>query len=141
MLHIKKTPVELLDDIYTIAYWMTRSESASRELVSRTYVNVDNTSSETEVLKAFRECYVDSYGTEDTCMEVTEEDELSSRSMIQNLKEKAADIKFSVLLSEVAGLRHRQISEVIGKPVETVRNWLFWGRKLFARDCMLKATA
>ncbi len=56
----------------------------------------------------------------------------SNLQIVDSLMQWAADIKLSVLLSEISGLKHRQISEIVGKPVETVRIWLFWGRKLLS---------
>ena len=41
MIKAQRTPMDLMDDIYTIAYWMTGSETAANELVNRTYLNVE----------------------------------------------------------------------------------------------------
>jgi DNA-directed RNA polymerase specialized sigma24 family protein len=42
------------------------------------------------------------------------------------------DRKLSVLFSEICGLKHRAISIIIGKPLDTIRLWLSTGRKSFA---------
>ena len=139
MIEIKKTPLDLIDDIYSLAYWMTGNEKASTELVSNTCMNADLQAPETEVLKTFRDCYIDAYGqnADLDIHEITEQ----STCLIDSLKQWTADIKLSVLLSELTGLKHAQISDIIGKPVDTVRLWLFWGRKFFAHDNLMRASA
>lgn len=139
MIEIKKTPLDLIDDIYSIAYWMTGSEKASSDLVSSTYLNTDLNVEQTDVLRTFRDCYLDTYG-QNTELEIQESD-CAPASLIDSFKQWTADIKLSVLLSEITGLKHAQISEVIGKPVDTIRLWLFWGRKFFAHDHLLRASA
>jgi hypothetical protein len=139
MIQIKKTPMDLIDDIYSLAYWMTGSEKASEELVSCTYLNAEFDAPESELLKTFRECYIDAYGQQ-TDLEMREPGG-SVRGLMDSLRNWAADIKLSVLLSELTGLKHGQIADVIGKPVETVRLWLFWGRKFLLNDHLLKASA
>ncbi len=141
MIRINKTPLDLLDDIYSLAYWMTGSEKASGELVSTIYLNTDISTEETDLLKTFRHCYVDRYG-QDTELGIAENGNGTSKSsVLAKLKERAADVKLSVLLSEISGLKHKQISEVMDKPVETIRLWLLWGRKLIVQDSLLKASA
>ncbi len=115
--------MELMDDIYTLAYWLTGSESGATELVNRTYLNVEFDSSENEVFKTFRECYFDTIGEE--CLLNTADS--AEKSLVQ----RNADIKLSVLLSEISGMTHRSISKIIGKPLNTVRLWLSSGRKSF----------
>lgn len=139
MIQIKKTPMDLIDDIYSLAYWMTGSEKASEELVSCTYINADIEAPETDVIRAFRECYLDSYGQQ-ADLDVREPAE-SARGLFDSFRDWAADIKLSVLLSDLTGLKHGQIADVIGKPVDTIRLWLFWGRKFMMNDHLLKATA
>ncbi|MBN1928178.1 MAG: RNA polymerase subunit sigma-24 [Chlorobiaceae bacterium] len=139
MIEIKKTPLDLIDDIYSIAYWMTGSEKASSELVSSTYLNTALNVEETEVLKTFRECYLDAYG-QHADLDIHETSSTPSR-LVDSLRKWTADIKLSVLLAEITGLKHAQISEVIGKPVDTIRLWLFWGRRFFAHDHLLRASA
>lgn len=139
MIEIKKTPLDVIDDIYSLAYWMTGSEKASSDLVSTTCLNANLQAPETEVLKTFRECYLDAYGQHaDLDMHETTQ---QAGGLVESLKQWTADIKLSVLLSELTGLRHAQISDIIGKPVETVRLWLFWGRKFFAHDNLMRASA
>jgi hypothetical protein len=139
MIQIKKTPLDLIDDIYSLAYWMTGNEKASEELVSCTYLNTGIDAPDTDILRTFRECYIDTYGQK-ADLDIRASDGRVA-SLLDALRQWAADIKLSVLLSELTGLKHGQIAEVIGKPIDTVRLWLFWGRKFLVNDRMLKATA
>ena len=139
MIQIKKTPMDLIDDIYSLAYWMTGSENASEKLVSCTYLNTDLHAPETDVIKAFRECYIDNYGQQADLSVF--EPAGSVKGIFDSFRAWAADIKLSVLLSDMTGLKHVEIAEVIGKPVETIRLWLFWGRKFMLNDHLMKASA
>ncbi|NTV05997.1 MAG: RNA polymerase subunit sigma-24 [Chlorobiaceae bacterium] len=131
MNRIKKTALDLVDDIYSLAYWMTGSEEVSHDLVYCTYLSASSSSEERELLKKFRECYVTRFGQKtDFC--TSKKTGKGNLQLVDSLMQWAADIKLSVLLSEISGLKHRQISEIVGKPVETVRLWLFWGRKLLS---------
>jgi DNA-directed RNA polymerase specialized sigma24 family protein len=131
MKRIKTTALDLLDDIYTLAYWMTGSEEVSKDLVYSTYVSANTGSEESVLLKTFRECYIARFGQE-TNFSLSNKSSKSNLQLIDSMVQWAADIKLSVLLCEISGLKHRQISEIVGKPVETVRLWLFWGRKLLS---------
>ncbi len=131
MKKIKKTALDLLDDLYSLAYWMTGSEELSQELVYSTYLSADTGTEEGLLLKTFRQCYVARFGQKtDFCK--TEKPGCSHPQIMGSLMQWAADIKLSVLLSEISGMKHGQISEIVGKPVETIRLWLFWGRKLLS---------
>jgi DNA-directed RNA polymerase specialized sigma24 family protein len=140
MIQIKKTPLDLIDDIYSLAFWMTGNENTSRDLVSQTYMNVDIDAPETELLKVFRECYIDNFG-QAAGLDMHGISANTGSRIIDSLRHWAADIKLSVLLSEISGLKHRQISDIMEKPVETIRLWLFWGRKFLINDNLLKASA
>lgn len=140
MMTIPKTPLDLLDDIYSIAFWMTGNETNSRELVDCTYLNAGMDTPERELLKTFRSCYIDRFGQKtDFCLSHKPCESFSG--LASEIKKRAADIKLSVLLSEISGLRHSDISDILEKPVETIRMWLFWGRKLLVHDDILKASA
>jgi hypothetical protein len=129
MKKIKKTALDLLDDIYSLAYWMTGNEQVSSDLVYNTYLSANPKTEKNVLLKTFRECYVARFGQKtDFCSS-----QQLCNSFVQpadSLMQWAADIKLSVLLTEIFGLKHMQISEIVGKPIETVRLWLFWGRKI-----------
>lgn len=140
MTHLKKTPLDLLDDIYSLAYWMTGNEKETADLVNMTYVNLHGSAAETDVLKTFRACYVDQYGNEAQLC-ISEQDCRPHVTLLEKFREWSADIKLSVLLSEISGLKHEQIAEIVGKPVETIRKWLFIGRRIMVKDMQLKASA
>jgi len=140
MIRINKTPRDILDNIYSLAYWMTENEHASAELVKTTYSNAGNCSQETDLLKSFRDSYVKHYG-QDSDLYIKESALATDKSLRETIRQKAADVKLSVLLSEISGLKHRQISEIMEKPVETIRLWLLWGRKSLVNEPLLKASA
>ncbi len=140
MSQIKKTPLDLLDDIYSLACWMTGSEELSQKLVEKTYHFAKTKTGENELLRAFRESCVDLFGQQtDLC--ITNHPSCNSVQPEESLRLWATDIKLSVLLSEISGLKHRQIAKIVDKPVNTVRLWLYWGRKLLVNGSALKATA
>ena len=128
MIKAKRTPLDLLDDIYSLAYWLTGSETKATELVNSTYLNVDNESSETEVFTTFRACYLESIDQDDAGS-LPETPCFSKEILAASLLEQDADIRLSVLLSAISGLKHRAISRIIGKPLNTIRVWLSEGRK------------
>ncbi len=135
MIKEKRTPMDLMDDIYSLAYWMTGSETSANELVNITYLNVDDKTPEREVFKTFRECYFDSLD-EDVPPSSSESPWTPNECAGVSLRQRFADIKLSVLLSEIPGLRHRDISEIIGKPLDTIRLWLFSGRQSLAEGLL-----
>jgi hypothetical protein len=139
MIQIKKTPMDLIDDIYSLAFWMTGNEKVSSDLVSCTYLNTDFDAHEEQILKTFRNCYIDTFGQK-AALDI-HETATTVHGVMDSMRQWAADIKLSVLLSEISGLKHNQISDIIGKPVETVRLWLYWGRKFLVNDNLLKASA
>ncbi|NTW69660.1 MAG: RNA polymerase subunit sigma-24 [Chlorobiaceae bacterium] len=140
MNHIKKTPLDLLNDIYSLAYWMTGSEKESHDLVNLTYLYANNGTKESDLIRTFRKCYVERFGQRaDFC--TTERPCNTQLQLLDSMKQWSADIKLSVLLSEISGMKHRQISEIVGKPVDTVRLWLLWGRKLLINDSQMKVSA
>ncbi|NTU96535.1 MAG: RNA polymerase subunit sigma-24 [Chlorobiaceae bacterium] len=133
MIRIKRTPIAMMDDIYSLALWMTGSEKSANELVRSTYLKVQRNAPEREVFKTFRECFFRSIDENISGREpessVTGED-----SKVVSLRQRFADIKLSVLLSEIPGLKHRDISKIIGKPLETIRLWLSSGRQSLAHS-------
>ena len=140
MTSTKKTPLDLLNDIYSIAWWMTCNVHDSVDLVYNTYLYADKNTKEIDLLKAFRECYVKQFGQyTDFC--ISENKCQPHLQLLDSLKHCAADIKFSVLLKEISGLQHRQISDIIGTPIDTIRTWLLWGRQLLVNTSQLKASA
>ena len=128
MIKAKRTPLDLMDDIYSLAYWLTGSETKATELVNNTYLNVDNKSSETEVFTIFRSCYLESIDQDDASS-LPETPCFSKETPGIALFKQDADIRLSVLLSGISGLKHRTISRILGKPLTTIRIWLSEGRK------------
>jgi len=121
-----------MDDIYSLAYWLTGSEFEATELVSNTYLNVDNGSSDIDVFKAFRSCYFDStVGDDESCLPETPC--FLEQTLEHSLVKQFADIRLTVLLSAVPKLKHQVISRIIGKPLDTIRVWLSQGRKSLAQ--------
>ena len=133
MIKAKRTPLDLMDDIYSLAHWLTGSETTATELVNKTYMNVDNESSETEVFTTFRTCYLDSID-EDDANSLPETPCFSKETPGMSLFKQDSDIRLSVLLSAISGLKHRAISRILGKPLMTIRAWLSEGRKSLVHD-------
>jgi hypothetical protein len=126
----RKTPLEVMNDLYTLAYWMSGSEMSANELVSSTYLNADSDTSTLELFKIFRACYFDAFGFSDP-YRYPEEQQGGS------LRQRFADLKLSVLLSEICEFTYRDISEITGMSVETLRTRLSWGRKLLVNALLL----
>ena len=128
MVKAKRTTLDLMDDVYSLAYWLSGSEKDATELVNCTYLNVGIDSSETELFKTFRTCYFDTLDQDDTCV-LPETPCFSKESPEASLLKQYADIRLTVLLSAISGLKHRLISKIIEKPLDTIRLWLSSGRK------------
>ncbi|MCX6179213.1 MAG: RNA polymerase subunit sigma-24 [Chlorobiales bacterium] len=139
MVTAKRTPLDLMDDIYSLAYWLTASEMEATELVNNTYLNVYNDSSEAEVLKIFRSCYFDTLEQEDAFI-LPETPCFPLESHEVSMLKEFADKRLSVLLSAIVGLKHRSISRIIGKPLNTIRLWLSEGRKSLVYGKLLNAS-
>lgn len=128
-----KSALEYIDDVYNLAYWMTGNEASTGMLVSQLYLNIDSKATATELFSQFRKLYLNAFGQEimfntDDLMLV--EDSQVARAII-NLP---ADFKLVVLLADVVELGHAEIAAIIDKPVDTVRSWLHWGRKLLSHE-------
>ncbi|NTU97620.1 MAG: RNA polymerase subunit sigma-24 [Chlorobiaceae bacterium] len=132
---IKKTSAELLDDIYTIAYWMTGSEEAASHLVYRTYLNVGTWTAELEVCKSFRDSYFDSYIHEKIAC-IPQPSCKTIAHLGEVIIQQEADVKLTVLFSEISGLKPCTIAQVIGVPLENIRLWLSSGRRWLAESSL-----
>jgi len=121
-----------MDHVYTLACWMTGSEMTANELVSRTYLNVDYNSSERDLFTTFRACYLDLFSDD---KQYSDSDFYCKKEgcSLTVLHHQNTDIILSVLFSEICELKHLDIAHIIGKPLDTVRLWLFFGRKLLAK--------
>jgi DNA-directed RNA polymerase specialized sigma24 family protein len=122
------TQLDLIDEIYSLGYWMTGSKKDASDLLRRTYLNADKNSSEAELIRRFRICYFDSIGQVPVSGFIETLDQ-SKESLTKSLWKWFEDIKLTVLLSEIPGLKHREIGEITGNTLETIRLWLSWGRK------------
>jgi DNA-directed RNA polymerase specialized sigma24 family protein len=131
MMRKKRALKDMMDNLYSLAYWLTGSEKSANTLVNSTYLNVQGNAPEREVFKTFRACFFRSI---DENISVREPESPVMQKDIQgvSLRQRFADIKLSVLLSEIPGLKHRDISKIIGKPLDTIRLWLSLGRKWLA---------
>jgi hypothetical protein len=103
MIDGKKTPLDLMGDIYSLAYWMTGSEKSANDLLNRVYLNIDIESSEMEVIKMFRICYFDSIGVE-LSSDITNNMCLPEDGLTESLWKWFDDIKLSVLMPRYINL-------------------------------------
>ena len=136
MIEQNTTPLDVIDEIYSLAYWMTGSNKDANNLLIRTYLNADKNSSEAELIKKFRICYFDSIGQVPVSgfMETLDQ---SMSSLTKSLWKWVDEIRLTVLLSEIPGLKHRDIGEINGNTVDTIRLWLSWGRKQLKNGTLL----
>jgi hypothetical protein len=140
MIRKKRTPTDLMDDIYSLAYWMTGTEKSANELVYATYLNVETNTPEREVFRIFRECLLLKLDEGMSCSRPKSPFK-RKESHGMSLRERFADIKLSVLLSEIPGLKHNDISKIIGKPLNTIRLWLSTGRQSLASGMLTVSCA
>lgn len=134
----ERGPVELLDQIYTMAFWMTGSLKKTHDLVYRTYQHVNSDTSEIELFKTFRNLYHDRFCLENGVMlQGKSSCDNQNEALVTALREQHMDSKLTVLLSDVCGLKHSRISMILGKPIGTIRMWLSSGRKSFADSLMV----
>jgi len=135
----KREPMDLLDEIYSLGFWMTGSLKKTNELVYRTYQKLDSSASEIRVIKTFRDVYYDLFSLDDvTCREKASC--FPDENLLVLLRQQETDRKLSVLFSEICGLKHRAISMIIGKPLDTVRLMLSSGRKSIADGLLVILT-
>jgi hypothetical protein len=136
MIEEKNTQLDVIDDIYSLAYWMTGSDKDASDLLRRTYLESGKNSSKIELIRKFRICYFESIGQSPLSgfMETLDQ---SMESLTQSLWKWCEDIKLAVLLSEIPGLKHRDICEITGNTPDTIRLWLSWGRKQLKNGTLL----
>ncbi len=121
----QRKATDLLDDVYTLAYWMTKSFGKAHELFRKTYQRAGMDASEIEVFRAFREAYFEMHdmGYEGKAFVSPVEHALFI------IRRQDADRTLSILLSDACGMKHGMISSIIGKPLNMIRAWLSNGRK------------
>lgn len=126
----RKPPVAEMDDLYTLAYGMTGTETRANQLVNRTYLHADRNTTTLELFRMFRTCYFDMSGFSDPSPYSAEHHDGS-------LRQRFSDVRLSVLLCEICAFTYRDISEITGMSVETLRNRLSWGRTLLMKALLL----
>ncbi|NTW83756.1 MAG: RNA polymerase subunit sigma-24 [Chlorobiaceae bacterium] len=127
----KRTPNDLIDDIYNLAYWMTGSREGANHLVFRTYLNVTPETPAIEIFKTFRNCYQESFvNGKISC--IPQPSCKPMEHLGEELVKQEADVKLTILLKEIAGLTPETISKIIGKPTEIIKSRLSSGRSLLA---------
>lgn len=125
-------PFDLVDNVFNLAYWMTGDEATAGMLVSQTFLSPDAMTTRPSVFKAFRTVYLRSFGQNaELSADVSRIDDGEVARAVVSLP---ADFKMVVLLADVEGIPHREIADIVGKPLDTVRSWLHWGRKLLFKE-------
>ncbi|MBM3163017.1 MAG: RNA polymerase subunit sigma-24 [Chlorobi bacterium] len=121
---------DLEDKIYHLAFRMTSSKILARELVLWTYREAGANTSRHELLRRFRAYYFSNFSIdifscflEAGCKPYDMQDDSSGRFY--------DDIKLAVLFADMFGLTHDEIAEINGADIETLKIWLWWGRKNF----------
>ncbi len=128
------TPVlDAIDEVYNLAYWMTGNEATAGMLVSQTYSAIDKHASLVSLYQAFRKSYLKAFGQTPVLSE-EEAAQIADTDVARAVVALPTDFKMAVLLSDIAGLSHRDIAAVVETSVEAVREWLHWGRKLITKE-------
>lgn len=125
----KTDPIEMLDQMYPIVYWMTRSLKKTKDLVYKTYDRIDSDTSEIELFKTFREVYNEDLELE-SALQPTASDGISASIPSQE----DVDIKLSTLLVELCDFSYQEISTIMDQPLDTIRQWLATGRTLLLKE-------
>lgn len=136
MIEEKKTTLDVIDELYSLAYWLTGSKKNASKLIKKTYLSLEKNSSVFELVKKFRLYYFESIGQAPMSGFMGTFDQPKER-LNQSLWKRYEEIKLAVLLSEIPGLKHRDICEITGNTLETIRLWLSWGRKQLINDTLM----
>ena len=109
-----RKPLQLVDDIYSLGYWITGSKEDAAELLEKTYLIIDPEAPEIEVFKTFRHCLLDSFKGI-TCIPkpFCNAMEKLGYTMIKQ----DAEVKLAALLAEISGLSPAEISKIVGNPM------------------------
>ncbi|MBM3422474.1 MAG: RNA polymerase subunit sigma-24 [Chlorobi bacterium] len=128
--------MDLLNELYSLGYWMTGSLKKTNELVLRTYRSIQSDTPEIEVFRIFREVYYEHADRINSTSKPTHCN-YPDEELLESLRQQETDKKLTVLLSEICGMNHRAISIIIGKPLNTIRTWLSSGRKSIAEGLLV----
>ncbi|MBM3163102.1 MAG: RNA polymerase subunit sigma-24 [Chlorobi bacterium] len=130
-------PIELLDQIYTMAFWMTGSLTKTHDLVYRTYQHVDSDTSEVELFRTFRNLCNNRLDLENgLSKQGTSSGNKQNDALVSALRQQEMDSIFTALLSDLCGLKHSSIAIILGKPLGTIRLWLSSGRRAIANGLL-----
>ncbi len=128
MQHNSRMPLDLLDHMYTVAYWMTGSLKKTNYLIYKTYQLVDSETTEIQLFKIFRKVFYEHYRIDAPSL-VSHEVCDSEENPESESKKLEMDGRMAVLLAEVCMLRHQAISSILERPLETIRLLLTSKRK------------
>lgn len=126
---------DLLDQLYTVAYWMTGSIKKTNALVFNTYQQVDSETSDVELFRTFRKVFYEWPENDAPPLPPKRMAGMAERPEVEN-RQREADGKLAVLLAEVCKLKHRAISRILDKPVETIRLLLTSERKAMLTEAL-----
>lgn len=127
------SPIELVDDVYNLAFWMTGDEASAGMLVSQTYTNPRMVCSKQELFRQFRTSYLKSFGQSAT-FDTQKVAMIPDADIARAVLSLPSDFKLVVLLADAEEMSHAEIAAIVEKPIETVRGWLRWGRKLLYQE-------
>ncbi|ACF14990.1 RNA polymerase, sigma-24 subunit, ECF subfamily [Chloroherpeton thalassium ATCC 35110] len=136
----QKAAMEFIDDVYNLAYWMTGNEASTGMLVSQVYLNTPGQTSAEDLFKLFRKHYLNAFG-QSTAFNASDVMFIEDGDVAKAVLNLPSDFKLVVLLSDVLELTHTEISHIIEKPIDTVRSWIHWGRKLLGKEIAERASA
>jgi len=123
-----REPLDLLDHMYTVAYWMTGSLKKTNTLVYKTYQMVDSETSEVQLFKTFRNVFYEHYCLDAPTL-VAHHDYENEEAPESEANAREFDGRLAVLLAEVCKLRHHAISTILEQPIEKIRLLLTSKRK------------
>ena len=123
-----RDPLDLLDQMYTVAYWMTGSLRKTNNLVFKTYQLVDAETTEVQLFKTFRKVFYEHLCFGMTFLASHQDCENEESAESGKIKQEI-DGRLAVLLAEVCKLKHQAISKILDQPVEQIRVLLTSKRK------------
>lgn len=123
-----REPFDLLDQMYTVAYWMTGSLKKTNNLVYKTYQMVDSETSEVQLFKTFRKVFYEHCCLDAPALVPHHDFEHEESPESENGKQEM-DGRLAVLLADVCKLKHHAISKILDQPIEKIRLLLTSKRK------------
>jgi hypothetical protein len=123
-----REPLDLLDHLYTVAYWMTGSLKKTNNLIYKTYQMVDHDTTEFQLFKTFKNVLYEHLCIGAPSLVACGAGEGDESAESEGHKQDV-DGRLAVLLAEVCMLRHQAISAILGQPIEKIRLLLTSKRK------------